>query len=306
MKNVSCLLCGSNRSNPVFHVKRDKHYKLVEDLRKFGSTLVMCADCGFAFHNPMLTPSETDILYSKLTRRVPPNEKYLQGKVKTLKSQIEWIVQFINVNGSKEKAILDIGCAEGTLLLLFKDMGWRSYGIEPCEAFSDYGKTKLGLNIETGFFTDRSFPGRKFDLVVMRAVLEHVHNPIEFLINAGKRLKDGGYLYLEVPDLKTPRDNVKNSHYQSTHLYLFTVRTIGNLLNKAGLIPVAVRRINSSIQVIGGKRDLDNSQEIAAQEIDDYKEVRRIIRRHLIRWYLRAEWKEKLKAIFASYGTSNQ
>ena len=43
---------------------------------------------------------------------------------------------------------------------------------------------------------------KKFDLITLNKVLEHVENPVNFLKNSIKFLKKDGLIYIEVPDSK--------------------------------------------------------------------------------------------------------
>jgi hypothetical protein len=67
-------------------------------------------------------------------------------------------------------------------------------------------------------------------------VLEHFHSPKDFLIHTIKKIKNGGYLYIEVPHLHR-FINWEDSLYLE-HLNNFTEKTLLDLGDQLKLVPV--------------------------------------------------------------------
>jgi ubiquinone/menaquinone biosynthesis C-methylase UbiE len=211
--------------------------------------------------------------------------------------KIEWINKIVPLKDNM--SVLDVGCSEGTFLsILKKHFNMDAYGVEPSETFSTYAKEKLGLNVVTGFFSEKLFPSQTFDLITLSHVLEHMHDPIKFLTSIGKKLKKQGFLFVQVPDLMSPRNNLRYHHLDSTHLYMYSSNTIKRLLARIGLVAVASDISESSIKVIAKIKDSpsDHNRDFP---VDDYRQVKRIITTHIIKWMLTAEWKEQIKKIIS-------
>ena len=66
--------------------------------------------------------------------------------------------------------VLDVGAAAGFILQGFQEGGWRGMGLEPNASMAQYGRSHLGIQIESGSleqFTSRE----QFDLVSMIQVI---------------------------------------------------------------------------------------------------------------------------------------
>ena len=80
----------------------------------------------------------------------------------------------------KRAAILEIGCGKGVLLgkFLKNHPGWSAYAVEPSLNATEYFKKILPeVAIHEGPFETAPFRDRKFDLVAVSGVLEHVPRP---------------------------------------------------------------------------------------------------------------------------------
>lgn len=112
-----------------------------------------------------------------------------------------------------QESILDIGCGDG----LFFDR-LSGYGhVEGVEAdaslVSSNGPWRDRIYI--GPFDERFQPGRRFSLILMLDVLEHLADPVGALAHAGRLLTGDGRLLLTVPAfnlLWTTHDDL-NHHY---------------------------------------------------------------------------------------------
>ncbi len=106
----------------------------------------------------------------------------------------------INKKLSNKTCILDIGCGWGLALQYFKKKGMECYGFDPAIEAIEYGKTK-GLNVKhAGIKNMDVFKGKKFDIVTMLNVLEHLSDPILALKQIKKILNKNGILVIDVPN----------------------------------------------------------------------------------------------------------
>jgi len=115
---------------------------------------------------------------------------------------------------SKETTMLDIGCGWGLALQYFQSKGIECYGFDPAIEAVDYGKKK-GLNLKhAGLQSMDVFNGKKFDIITMLNVLEHLSNPVLALRQIKKILKKDSILVIDVPndfnDFQTTGRNIHN------------------------------------------------------------------------------------------------
>jgi SAM-dependent methyltransferase len=81
---------------------------------------------------------------------------------------------------------------------------------------------------------------RRFDLVALVDVLEHVRDPLELLTELRALLRQGGALYLSVPNHRAPQARLLGARWDQannpTHLFLFCRRSVWQLLGRAGFV----------------------------------------------------------------------
>lgn len=97
--------------------------------------------------------------------------------------------------------ILDVGCGWAQALLHFKRLGASCYGFDPALEAVEYGISQ-GLNLKhCGVESMNVFGGKKFDVVMLNNVLEHLAEPVAVLTEIRQSvLKDGGLLIITVPN----------------------------------------------------------------------------------------------------------
>ena len=93
--------------------------------------------------------------------------------------------------------ILDVGCGDGLLFPSLASLG-RVEGVEPDEGLVSRADTPWGVIHVRPF--DPSFrPGRRYGLILMLDVLEHMDAPEEAAAHARELLEPGGALVVTVP-----------------------------------------------------------------------------------------------------------
>ncbi|MAA96315.1 MULTISPECIES: class I SAM-dependent methyltransferase [unclassified Arsukibacterium] len=97
--------------------------------------------------------------------------------------------------------ILDVGCGWAQALLHFKRLGASCYGFDPAIEAVEYGISQ-DLNIKhCGVESMDVFGGKKFDVVMLNNVLEHLAEPVSVMTEIRQSvLKDGGLLIVTVPN----------------------------------------------------------------------------------------------------------
>jgi SAM-dependent methyltransferase len=250
MRTVSCLVCGSSDALPVYRLRRD-HYLRRLGLEREPVVKVMCAVCSLVYTQPQLERPELDRLYEGLHAEDAPSEEHLWWKRRQAKEDFDWVDPHVPEKGR----VLDIGCAEGSFLLHFRERGWSTVGIEP-SSFAVYGRQAYGLDIRHGSFDAVDLPAGAFDLVTALRVLEHVEGPREDLVRIRTLLKPGGLLYLEVPDVWKPRHDPRE-FLGAQHLRLFTAGSLRALLRRAGFTPIQVDDGGRGLRAVARPGDPD-------------------------------------------------
>src|SRR5207237_833465 len=78
-------------------------------------------------------------------------------------------------------SVLDIGCGWGEALLYFQTQGLSCHGFDPAREAVEYA-SKMGLDVRhAGVETMNVFNDRRFDVVCLFNVLEHLADPVAAL-----------------------------------------------------------------------------------------------------------------------------
>jgi hypothetical protein len=115
---------------------------------------------------------------------------------------------------------LDFGCGpEPVLAGLLRERGYHAEAYDPL------------------FFPDESYRGKKYDLICLTEVLEHLSEPMKVLWELKERLTERGSL--AVMTLFHPKDEEKFSKWwyrrDATHVSFYTERTIGKIAEGLGM-----------------------------------------------------------------------
>ncbi len=116
-------------------------------------------------------------------------------------SDMQFHILNIMKRDPKDLKILDIGCGWAQALLFLKKSGFDCYGFDPSPEAVQYGLSK-GLSLKcSGLESMNVFQDVKFDVVILKNVLEHLPNPIETLKEIHSCvLKKGGLIVIDVPN----------------------------------------------------------------------------------------------------------
>lgn len=148
----------------------------------------------------------------------------------------------INKDLKKGDSIIDIGCGWAQALLFFKEKGFDCYGFDPSIEAVEYG-CKKGLNIKhAGLDGMDVFENKKFEMVTMFNVLEHLSNPSQTLNQIKEILQPNGILAIDVPnefnDFQTAGRDVHGLDdwwvTQPTHLNYFSKDSLVKFLVSHG------------------------------------------------------------------------
>ncbi|MBU0489938.1 MAG: class I SAM-dependent methyltransferase [Bacteroidetes bacterium] len=209
--------------------------------------VVKCASCGFLFTNPR--PDKTNIgKYYKAESYISHTDtskgliSKLYKKVRniTIKKKYNLVMK---VSGSPA-SLLDIGCGTGFFLSYCQEKGLAVQGVEPDEEARKYGAEKYGLYV---FEEDwlRQVPDRKFDVVTMWHVLEHVHELKTRMETVRRILNPGGTVIIAVPNAESPDAQYYTEKWAAydvpRHIYHFSKKDITRLVETFGFDVVGIK-----------------------------------------------------------------
>ncbi len=132
---------------------------------------------------------------------------------------------------------LDIGCSMGILLERFeKEYHCHPVGIEPGEAHRNHAR-QAGLTVYASLEELEQNEHARFSLISMAHVLEHLPDPVGYLVHLRETLLDpAGWLLLEVPNLYA------HDSFETAHLVAYSAHTLQQTLGKAGFEVVRLEK----------------------------------------------------------------
>jgi SAM-dependent methyltransferase len=146
-----------------------------------------------------------------LQTRHTDKQLYFKEQIYTTeKYVIPFISQAMKVDPSI--SVLEIGCGEGGNLMPFLDIGCSVIGVDLSESkirnaqtfFSDHPNVaKARFIIKDIYLADNEL-NEQFDLIIMRDVIEHIHDQERFMGFVKKFLKPGGKFFLGFPPWYNP------------------------------------------------------------------------------------------------------
>jgi SAM-dependent methyltransferase len=106
--------------------------------------------------------------------------------------------------------VLDIGAAQGQVLIACLRRGLRATGVEPCGRAREVAarlaaREGVRIDIRAGVAEKLPLPSDSFDLVHANSVIEHVGDPQAMLDEAWRVLRGGGLLWFSGASSMCPR-----------------------------------------------------------------------------------------------------
>lgn len=247
MRAVNCIVCESHRKTVLEEQKfKDDYLDLISPDYQCGlRRLVICNDCGFVYHDPQLDDRDMATLYDKfrdVSFRNESPDAYFDRITLLPKDQsenfakVEWIRNRLPDFMSKGGRLLDIGCGGGVFIHTFLQNSpkWTAAGVEPTPAFADLAGRRLNQPVVSGSYHPGLFAAASFDLITINQVLEHVSDPVAFLEAVRNDLAEGGYIYLEVPDVLDLEFLPPNhDRFLMQHLWVFSKASLTNVCRRA-------------------------------------------------------------------------
>jgi 2-polyprenyl-3-methyl-5-hydroxy-6-metoxy-1,4-benzoquinol methylase len=197
-----------------------------------------CKACGFAFTNPRpnsLTIGKYYASDSYISHNTKSNGLLDLAYFLARRFTLQWKKKLLSkYNGTG--SLLDYGCGTGEFLNACKKDDRDCSGVEPSEQARKIALQKTGITILTKF---EDLGDKKFDVITLWHVLEHVHDLNNIMAQLKDSLKKTGTLLIAVPNYESFDAKVYQQCWAGydvpRHLWHFSKKTMTLLLKKHGL-----------------------------------------------------------------------
>lgn len=229
-EKIPCIVCDGS------------DFRILSDKDRYGLSIniVICKKCGLIQTNPRMTKESQLKFYEREYRKFycdneEPSDKFFEEQVSRGKCIYDLVCNYTKERFT-EKVVVEIGTGAGGILQIFKENQNATLGLDLNTKYLKYGADK-GMNLSFGTLDNLKDFKMKPDLVIYSHVLEHLPNPVEELRILKKYLKPSSIVYIEVPgvkDLKTTHNQNFQEYIHIAHNYHFSLKTLKNVIRKAG------------------------------------------------------------------------
>ena len=209
----NCPICLSNINKTLF-------------TQVFASGLtheiVACSKCSFVFVSNTPNQKEYNQYYKVMSKYELERDQLLHEEYRDI----------ISNYFPKSSAILDIGCSTGHLLFLLKQAGYINIsGIDPSPECKKIAWNKFRIKIDTSSISSFS-PSKKYDVIILAMILEHLRDVKESLIRIDKLLNKKGFIFISVPDAQNFQENFEEAfgEFSAEHINFFSILHLFKLM----------------------------------------------------------------------------
>lgn len=200
----------------------------------------LCKKCSLIYQDPILSEKALLDLYEEKFRKLYGThyvkEEYFENQRKAGLRIAKTMSKYMDLKG---KNILDIGCGAGGVLYPLHEEGANVVGIDVDDEYLALGRGK-GMDLKKIDFMNFNVD-KKFDLIIMTDVFEHLPGACRMLDRIHDYLSDNGYLFIGVPNIAPciPKFHFL-FHLHILHMWYFDSRTLSDLLSSRGFEVVNV------------------------------------------------------------------
>lgn len=200
--------------------------------------IVMCGYCKYIFQYQRFDRGTLSILYKQdsiaLCSHIPDKDNMYMDNLKKRKDFITKAIKISGLTHEKELHILDVGGGIG-------EVTEHLAGLSKVHVVDVSVKDPINQYItKTKKLFDEAQFTKKFDIIVMNHVLEHIFSPMEFLRKANQELTSQGIVIIEVPfELYTPFFFKRIGDWK--HVAYFSTSVLRNFLHKANFDPLYLK-----------------------------------------------------------------
>ena len=222
-----CCICQSNKVKTLLDLgKQPVSNRFLKSIKtnefKHQLTVGFCNSCGII---QLINPFPADELR-------PPYDWITYNEPEAHLDELSGILSKLP-NLSKESKICGISFKDDTLLERMKKHGFSNVirldpkkDLDIEDGWTGVETVQNQLNIQRAKkFVEKN---GKHDLIIVRHILEHTYNPIEFMKSISHMLKPDGYVMFEVPDCTKSLENYDYSSLWEEHTLYFTPETFKN------------------------------------------------------------------------------
>jgi len=233
-KITECLACGNDKLKLILDFKEQplaNNFRATKDDKEPTYPLAVnrCLECHHLQLTHVVDPA---IIYRHYL--------YVSGTSSTNKKYMEWYAKFVhetitnyNPTNLGPFTVLDVGCNDGSQLDAFKNMSFRTHGLDPAENLHPTSSAKH--HVVCGFWDEESAAklGTKFDVISSQNAFSHIPDPVAYLTLVKQYLKRDGLLFIST----SQADMIQNDEFDTIyheHISFYNAESMRRLAERTG------------------------------------------------------------------------
>ena len=232
--NNACPICGAG-SNIVAKQTRQSD----------DSIVFHCAVCDVAFLDRDKSGRDEKHFYNE----VYPVDVNPENLGTAPESVDQWRLDFSLPYLAKDQVVIEVGSAAGEFLNLVKPHVDTVTGCDLNSAQCARAEEKFSIKSYSADVRDLEFTNH-FDVVFMFQIFEHIWTPHDFLQDIREKVKDGGLLILDIPNLNDAMYRLyqlplirDKFYFKEQHPMNYTVGALTKVMDANGFETVDVRLV---------------------------------------------------------------
>ena len=230
-----CLCCGSTNLELVLDLgSQPMANSFIKDVNEeelvFPLKLNRCPECSHLQLSHAVNP---DLLFK--------NYLYVSGTSQTLREYFNWFARETLKYFPEANTVLDIACNDGSQLNSFKELGFRTYGIDPATNLHKISSQEHEVICD--YFTQEhvSHYKNRVDIITAQNVFAHNDYPLDFLLQCKEIMHDNSVLFIQTSQADMIRNNEFDTIYHE-HLSFFCAKSMKALATRAGLYLINITK----------------------------------------------------------------
>jgi len=202
---------------------------------------VRCRGCGHHYLREVPAPAELTTIYpAHYGNYESGRSRSLTFRVKTSLDR-RWL-RGLTRNEVPPRAVLDVGCADGRMLELCREVFPEAERLEGAEISEQAARAARarGHTVHIGSIEDIELRPGTYDLILLQQVIEHVYAPDRVCRKLAEALRPGGLVVFETPttdclDFRLFHRRFWGGYHFPRHFHLLSESSLRALCQRAGL-----------------------------------------------------------------------
>lgn len=199
-----------------------------------SSSIYYCSTCTLEFLRPLALAQ----VHERQMESVDDAELFNNGLFQSLHKKLIVAPEISRVQkllGRTDFSMLDVGCGTGWISRIWADAGARVTGLEPSAARATVARER-GIRVMS-CYAEELDDNERYDLIVIRHVVEHLEDPKAILRSFVSRLNPDGLLLVVVPNIDCIGRKIFDADWTWVlpwHCNFFNPRSLTHLLEESG------------------------------------------------------------------------